>query len=257
MLLKWFQYRRRRRLLHQPWKRDELAALEQVKLYHLLSPTLQRKLRHITRILIDEKHWEGCAGFTVTSEVQIVIASQAALLLLYMQHDYFSRVPTILVYPKAFTTTRADDHTDEEFIPDKAAEGQAVYRGPVILAWDEVLHDALYPEEGENVVIHEFAHQLDFLDNNVDGVPLLESMNARTRWKNIMNAALEQHRDRIDDRQRLFFPRAAAESVTEFFAYASEIYYTHPQELRQHYPEVFEQLRSFYKLDTSKTPWSI
>lgn len=49
-----------------------------------------------------------CAGFVITPEVQIVIASQAALLLLNMEHDYYSRVPTILVYPSPFTTARPE-----------------------------------------------------------------------------------------------------------------------------------------------------
>jgi len=256
MIIKWFQQRRRRRLLQVPWKEPELAALHQVRLYHNLTPNLQTRLREITRVFISEKYWEGCGGFEITAEAQIVIASQAALLLLNMEHDYYSRVPTILVYPKAFTTARPDENTDDPFIPDKPAEGQAVYRGPVILAWDEVIHDALHPEEGENVVIHEFAHQLDFLDNSVDGVPLLESMNARSRWKNIMNAAIEKHRELIDDNKRPFFPLAAGESITEFFAYATEIYFNKPDALKQHYPDVFEQLKSFYKLDTSKIPWS-
>ncbi len=256
MLFNWFRQRRRRRLLQTPWQESELAALHQVKLYHLLSPAMQGKLRETTRIFVAEKYWEGCAGFVITPEVQIVIASQAALLLLNMEHDYYNRVPTILVYPSAFTTARPEENTDDAFVPDKPAEGQAVYRGPVILAWDEVIHDDLHPEEGENVVIHEFAHQLDFLDNSVDGVPLLDSMNARSRWKNIMNAALEKHRDSIDEHKRLFFPVAAAESVTEFFAYASEAYFNRPTALIQLYHEVFEQLKSFYKLDTSKNPWS-
>ncbi|HMP16060.1 MAG TPA: M90 family metallopeptidase, partial [Gemmatales bacterium] len=223
--------------------------------YHQLTPILQNKLRRTTRVLMAEKRWEGCAGLEITTEIQIVVASHAALLLLYIDHDYFSMVPTILVYPRSFATAKADDHSEEEFVPDKAAEGQAVYRGPVILAWEEVLHDAQFPAEGENVVIHEFAHQLDFLDLSVDGVPLLNSVSARNSWKTTISLALEQHRLELVKAKKSLFPAAAAENATEFFAYATEAYYTRPLELLSTYPVVFELLRSFYKLNTASIPW--
>lgn len=250
MLFNWFAQRRRRKLLQESWPTPWLEALQQnVVLYQRLDASQQQTVRNIARILIAEKFWEGCAGFVVTDEVKVIIASQAAIMLLGLDHDYFDRVPTILVYPSAFHTAKPDDSTDTGFAMDKAAEGQAVYRGPVILAWDEVLHDSQRPDDGENVVIHEFAHQLDFLDNSVDGIPPLANMELRSQWKEIMNRAMEQHRHLVESQRPLFFAPAAAESVTEFFAYASEAYYCRPRLLAMLHPEVYRLLKEYYQVE--------
>ncbi|MFO0814746.1 MAG: M90 family metallopeptidase [Gemmatales bacterium] len=253
MLFDWFKNRRRRRLQQQPWPPDWLMSLQtRVLLGRRLPASFHAKWKNDARILIAEKFWEGCNGLTVTDEMKVVICLQASFLLLGLepaQHGFFDRVPSILVYPTAFRTAKPDDASDEGFVPDQAAEGQAVYRGPVILAWDEVLDDSLHPEHGHNVVIHEFAHQLDFLDNSVDGVPPLENFRDRGRWKDVMNQAMELHRNRIEHNQRLFFPLAAGESVTEFFAYASEAFYCDSQALKSLHPEVYGLLQAYYRID--------
>lgn len=250
MLFNWFSQRRRRKLMQQPWPSAWETCLQRnVVLYQRLSASQQQTVRDIARVLITEKFWEGCAGFVVNDDVKVIIASQAAIMLLGLDHDYFDRVPTILVYPSAFHTAKPDETADDGFVQDRAAEGQAVYRGPVILAWDEVLHDSVRPDDGENVVIHEFAHQLDFLDNSVDGVPPLETMQLRRHWKDIMNRALEQHRTLLDAHRPLFFPVAAAESVTEFFAYSSEAYYCRPRMLSMLHPEVYRLLKEYYRVE--------
>lgn len=252
MIFNWFRNRRRRQLLQEPWPADWQQILDN-NISHLrhLPPELVADLKKITRILVVEKIWEGCAGLHVTEEIKVTISAQAAIPLLRITHDYFERVPSILVYPKPFVTTRPDDNADQDFVPDKAAEGQAVYRGPVILAWDEVLHDGRHPEEGENVVIHEFAHQLDYLDNSVDGIPPLESMDARRQWKHVMQETLQQLRHQFDHhRKPLLFAHAASENLTELFAYASELYFCRPDLLSQNYPKVYDLLKKYYRVET-------
>ncbi|HQR07068.1 MAG TPA: zinc-dependent peptidase [Gemmatales bacterium] len=250
MFFTWFRDRRRQKWLQAPWPAEWMQFLERnVAHYRLLDVKQQKQLRDIARILIEEKYWEACNGVEMTDEIKVTISAQAALPLLGIEHDYYERVMSILVYPSTFLTARPDDNTDDAFVPDKAVLGQAVYRGPVILAWDEVLHEGRYPEEGSNVVVHEFAHQLDFLDNSVDGVPPLANKKDRERWLQVMNQALEQHRQTLDHHQRTFFSPAAAESLTEFFAYSSELYFCRPIELSAHYPQVFEMLQSYYRID--------
>lgn len=250
MLFNFFRDRRRRKLLAAPWPDVwQQILIRNVPYFFRLPANLQTKARDIARIMVAEKYWEGCAGFQINEEVQVTIAAQAALLLLGMDHDYYQRVMTILVYPSAFLTTRPDENTDDAFVPDKAALGQAVFRGPVILAWDDVLAKGRRPEGGENVVIHEFAHQLDFLDNTVDGVPPLASEKDRQEWLTIMNQALEAHRQALAERRRSFFTDQTAESVTELFAYASEAFYCIPMDLAAEYPEVFRLLQNYYRVD--------
>lgn len=253
MLFNWFRDRRRRKLLEAPWPESWQQILTRnVAFTSYIPALLQPRLRDIARILIAEKFWEGCAGLVITEEIQVTIAIQAAILLLELEHDYYARVPTILVYPSSFRTATADDNADEAFVPGRPAMGEAVYRGPVILAWDEVLDHGRHPELGHNVVLHEFAHQLDFLDNSVDGVPPLATFQERRRWLEVMSEALEKHRESLTRHRNAIFNAQTAESRTELFAYATEVFYCTPMKLAAEYPDVYELLQGYYRVDPRK-----
>ncbi len=250
MLFNWFRDRRRAKLWQTPWPSAWLQVLDRNVMHYSLLPSAQQKqLRDIAGILITEKFWEGCNGFVITDEVKVTISAQAALLVLGIEHDYYDRVPTVLVYPSTFWTAKPDEHADNAFVPDQAVLGQAVYRGPVILAWDEVVKEGRVPESGHNVVIHEFAHQLDFLDDVVDGVPPLASVKAKEQWLLVMNQALELHRQTLEHRGHVFFSVQAAESLTEFFADSSEAFFCKPMDLAAEFPDVFAQLAGYYRIN--------
>src|SRR5205807_2129933 len=104
-------------------------------------------------------------GLKITDEIQVTIAAQACLLVLGLEHNFYDRVLSILVYPHAYVAHREtrDWVTTEDLL------GEAHYRGPVILSWSEVLEDGRYPSAGRNLVFHEFAHQLDMLDGVING----------------------------------------------------------------------------------------
>ena len=195
MVLSWFRNRRRRKLLAEPFPHWWVPVLERnVGHYPRLSPGEQAKLRDTTRVLVAEKAWEGCGGLFVTEEMRVTIAAQAALLLLGAPHDYYARVQSVVVYPKPFRTPVAEDGWEDDELSDGEKDGQAVYRGPVILSWDEVLEEGRDPDRGYNVVVHEFAHQLDFLDNTLNGTPPLDDPDLEARWKYVMTVAFEDHR---------------------------------------------------------------
>jgi len=58
-----------------------------VFVYQLLTETECERLRDAIRIFIARKFWEGRAGFQVTDEVKVTIASQACSLILGFE-DY-------------------------------------------------------------------------------------------------------------------------------------------------------------------------
>jgi Mlc titration factor MtfA (ptsG expression regulator) len=250
-MFSWFRHRKRRKLLDEPFPANWEAILHQnVGHFPRLDVKQQQKLRTITRVLIAEKVWEGCGGLDVTEEIQVTTAAQAALPILGMNHDYYSRVPSIILYPSSFLLPAPDETGDEFFTPtDKIVDGVATYRGPVVFGWDQVLSEGRDPTLGQNVVIHEFAHQLDHLDNEQDGVPPLPSGEMRRRWRDVMTYELEEHRRALDRKEETFFTEHAAENLAEFFADASESFFCLPHDLQVEYPEVFELLQAFYRLD--------
>jgi len=242
--------RRRRKLLDEPFP-DWWDAILRRNLGHypLLSEPQRTKLRDTLRVFFAEKAWEGCGGLHLTDEIKITVSGAASLLLLGVEHDYFARVDSIIVYPDTFQTPTAEDDWEDDFLSERVAEGQAVYRGPVILGWKHVIAECRDPDLGHNVVIHEFAHQLDFLDESINGTPPLATKAEEVRWAQVMTAAFAAHRRDLDRRQPTFFSEQAGDDETEFFADASEAFYCRPHDLFGEAPEAYELLMGYYQVD--------
>lgn len=238
---------RRAALLAQPFPDGwESYLVRNMGHYRLLNEIEKKRIKDDARILIAEKSWEGCGGAQITDEMKVTITAQAALLLLGLNHDYFSRVPTVLVYPSGFEIPDAEFPDTEE---GDAVEGQAVYRGPVILSWDAVLEEGRDPGRGRNVVIHEFAHQLDFLDGSSNGTPDLVSSAEERRWREVMTAEFQQLLKSVRQGRRSFLGSYAATNPGEFFAVASERFFTQPARMKQLHPSLHEILTAYYRLD--------
>ena len=140
----------------------------------------------------------------------------------------------------------AEDDWEDDGLSETPISGQAVDRGPVILAWDDVLAEGRDPSCGFNIVVHEFAHQLDFCDDEHNGTPPLPDRAASARWRHVMAGALEAHRKMVDAGEPTFFSEDAAESEVEFFADVAEAFYCRPHDLRDGDPEVYALFADYF-----------
>lgn len=251
MVFSWLRQQRRRRLLAQPFPDAWLAHLDRnMALYALLTEAERAWLQDDLRVFISEKNWEGCGGLPITDEMRVTIAAHACLLLLGLEHDDFRRVRSVLVYP----TTYRDPHGYPDrygLVPegDCSRLGEAWYRGPVVLAWDAVLADGRDPAQGRSVVLHEFAHQLDHLDGLANGTPPLGSEEQYERWRGVMTAEYEKLvRDYQRGKATILDPYGTTNSA-EFFAVATESFFTQPVPLRRRHPLLYQVLREFYGQD--------
>jgi Mlc titration factor MtfA (ptsG expression regulator) len=252
MLLSWLRARRRRKLLAEPFPVRWAGFVEKnVGHYALLSAPEQARLRDITRVLVAEKQWQGRGGLFVSEEMRVTVAAQAALLLLGTDRAYFARVRDVFIFPTTFRTPVAEDDWEDDELSETDLSGQAVNRGPVLLAWDEVLAEGRDPEGGYNVVVHEFAHQLDFLDGLAGGtLPALGDRALEARWRYVMTVAFEDHRRAIREKHpETFFTPHAADNEAEFFADATEAFYCRPTDLRELHAELYQLLAAYYRLD--------
>jgi MtfA peptidase len=250
MPFSWLKDERRRWLLSTPFPPEWLGHLNaNVALYSRLTEGEKARLRDDLRVFVDEKYWEGCRGLVVTDEMKVTVAAQACLLLLGMGHDYFSRVWTVLVYPSGFRVAR-EDALREGLVPEpiEPASGEAHDRGPVILAWDHVLHESRHPEEGRNVVLHEFAHQLDFLD----GVPVSGSPEQERRRREVMTAEYDQLVKDLERGKATLLDPYASKNPAEFFAVATECFFTRPAAMQRRHPLLYEVLRDYYGQDPAR-----
>lgn len=250
MIFRWLTERRRARLLETAFPSAWVEILaENVHAYRLLDEAEQQHLRDLVQVFIAEKNWEGCNGLELDDEMRVTIAGSACLLILGRDHDLMNEVESILVYP---STVVLPDQEASFFDgrPRVIGEGTEVLGlahrgGPVVLAWDSVLRGAKNPADGNNVVIHEMAHKIDFLDGDADGTPPLETSAQRREWARICGEVYLA----VKSGEEHFLRDYAGTNEAEFFAVASEVFFEKPKRLQKEIPELYGLLRKFYNLD--------
>ncbi len=253
-MFRWLTERRRRHLLEQPFPEAWTAILEKnVAAYALLDADEQKRLRDLVQVFIAEKHWEGCGGLELTDEMRVTIAGAGCIMLLAREHDLFSDVDSILVYPSTVVAPEEKrGFFDGRISPvrgETALLGEAHYHGPMILAWDDVLLGAGNAHDARNVVIHELAHKIDFVDGDIDGTPPLETREERRAWGAAFGAAFVEQKARAERGQKSFLRDYAITNEAEYFAVVSEAFFEKPKQLQKALPDVYAALRDFYRLD--------
>lgn len=238
-------------LLAKPLSDEWREVIEQnVAAYSLLSANEQHRLVGAVKIMVAERTFVGLRGLEITNEVAVTIAAQAALLILGEDGYFFDRVAGIYVQPSFHRARTVRSLGCAVLVSDGvAAEGQASEQGTIRLAWDWVLHGGRDAADGENVVLHEFAHHLDALDGEIDGMPPLFGAAARKNWLRAFDRELAQLRSELAADREVFLHEEAAENRAELFAYSTELFFEQPLDLEELHPELFECLRGFYKID--------
>lgn len=225
--------------------------------YGQLAERDRQELRGHIQVFLAEKSFEGCGGLELTDEIKLCIAAQACLLLLHRDTDYYPGLRSILVYPSTYSA-RSMRHVGSGIMEEKQDSrlGEAWDSGAVVLAWDAVHHGTANPDDGHNVVLHEFAHQLDFEDGRADGAPVLapdESWFARrnrySAWARVLSWEFEQLQANVEAGQRTALDDYGATNPAEFFAVATETFFERPRTLHARHPELYEQLKTFYRQD--------
>lgn len=253
-MLQWLTERRRKRLLETPFPAAWTQILERnVSAYKLLDDDERKRLRDLVQVFIAEKHWEGAGGLELTDEIEVTIAGTGCQLVLGRSHDLFAEVESIVVYPSSVVIPpQARSMFDPGARPEAGETpvlGVAHRGGAVVLAWDSALSGARDPRDGRNVVIHELAHKIDFLDGSADGTPPLSSGSARRAWIAAFAPAYLAHRERAERGQASFLDDYAVTNEAEYFAVATEAFFEKPRALARELPDVYAALRQFYSLD--------
>ena len=211
-----------------------------VRLVAEASEELREELGGIVQILRAEKRFEACGGLTeVTGEMKMVILAQAALLLTGRAQGFFPRLRSILVYPDTYMADREGEGHE-------ARLGESWGSGSVVLAWRSVVAGGRNDEDGQNVVLHEFAHQLDQDDGAADGLPLLADGMRHAEWAAAFVRSYERFCDEVEEGRDTFLDPYGATNPAEFFAVATETYFEKRRRMEREEPEVFRQLEVYY-----------
>jgi Mlc titration factor MtfA (ptsG expression regulator) len=241
---------KRKHLLSTPFPKEWKEIVQtNVPLYTRLSEQLKEQLHGLVHVFLAEKKFEGCGGLDITDEIKVTIAAQACMLLLNRKATYFPKLHTILVYPHTYVARTVS--SDGTMIVDGQSVrlGESWQNGPVVLAWDSVTGGTMNVTDARNVVLHEFAHQLDQEDGAADGAPTLEHRSRYATWARVLSAEYEALQKRKKKRRRSVMNKYGATNPAEFFAVATETFFEKPRQMKKRHPELYDELRDYYKVD--------
>ena len=244
-------YRRRRRrlrLLEQPFPEEWRRIIRRrVPYLRHLPADLQLQLKKHVQVFLAEKDFIGCDGLEVTDEMRITIAAQACLLILNRKTDCYPYLQQVLVYPGAFIVHM--EESDEAGVVQHerhVLSGESWSQSQVILSWEDVVEGAAVIDDGFNVVIHEFAHQLDQEKGYANGAPELASRGHYASWSRVLGEEFERLRARSEAGEPSLLDDYGATDPAEFFAVVSEVFFEQPALLQTENPALYAELSRFY-----------
>lgn len=245
----------RKQALAKAWPLDEQQWLmAQVPVLEVLPDEVLSRVLQATRVMVAERDWQAPRAEKVHQQQRTIIAAQAALLLAGNEGYYFDRVTSIVVRKESFQ--HAHWRAGSGILSGAAKlDGEAHQYGAIVLAWPGVVSGASDPRDGQNLVVHEFAHHLDGLDGNMGGVPPLPTKQESDRFRSVIESSFKQFKEDLQSFESPLLDDYAAESMAEFFAVSSENFFERPRELQAWNEPLYEILAGFYRLDPAAWHW--
>ena len=249
----WWRRLSRAQVLAQPFP-DAFRALilRRVPLAGYLTDDERSKLEALVRVFISEKNFEGAGGLELDDEMRVVIAARACLLLLHRvepDSPIYPDLASVIVYP---STYRSRERKRDGYVVvegEEARLGESWIRGVVVLSWDAVLAGGANAGDGHDVVLHEFAHQLDAEDGVMDGTPELDGSERYATWSRVAGTEYVALHEAVEHRRKVDIDPYGATNGPEFFAVLVEAFFERPRSLATQHPELYAELSAFFRFD--------
>ena len=259
----WWQRQRRQRLGTRPFPAAWRKLLQrQFPLYNHLPHLLQKRLQAMVQVFVAEKPIIGCQGLQVTDDMRVLIAAQACVPVLALHATSESAHPypdlrQILLYPSAFVVQAKRPEPGGVVSEEREVRlGESWQEGLVVLSWPDVRAGArsgqwghASAEPSHNVVMHEFAHQLDQETGPANGAPALRKGQSQQTWAQVFRQAFQELRWLAEAGEPTLLDAYGATAPEEFFAVATETFFMSPKAVSAQHPALYEQLQRYYGMD--------
>lgn len=229
-------------------KRQWHDAIERLPLLQNLTDEEKGKLVRLSILFLHYKVFEGAHDLKITQEMKLTVALQACLPILHLGIDWYDGWVSIIVYPAQFVPERRYmDEYGVEHNSRTVLSGESWHKGPVVLSWEDTEYSGHI--DGDNLVIHEFAHKLDVLNGKTNGFPPLHRAMDPAKWSEALSGAFDDLQDRYESGKKISINAYAISSPAEFFAVFSEVFFERPNVVYEYYPDVYQQFKQFYRQD--------
>jgi Mlc titration factor MtfA (ptsG expression regulator) len=228
---------------------------DEVPLSRYLEAADREKLEALVRVFLAEKSFEGAGGLELTDEMRVAIAARACLLILKrkrLDDPIYPDLDSIIVYPSTYRVRQARQEGHVVVEGEELRLGESWQRGMVVLSWDSVQSGSQNPNDGHDVVLHEFAHQLDAEDGGMDGAPDLGESERYRAWAEVLGHEYAELRSRVEHHRRSSIDAYGAVSPPEFFAVVTEAFFEKPLTLARRHPELYAVLSDYFELDPAE-----
>jgi len=250
IVFRWWRRRRYELLFQRPLPTFAIEIVKhRMPAYSLLPDGIKAQLHGRINQFLAGKSFVGCNGLEISDEIRLVIAANACLLVLNRSGEIFPGFTTILVYPDTFIVNQVTHDGLVETRGPSSRLGESWRRGPVVLSWADVVAGSANPDDGHNVVLHEFAHKLDEENALMDGLPVLRDRRQYADWARVLSQEFEAFRERVRRHRNRVIDEYGALSAAEFFAVITEAFFEKPLQMRDQLPELYSQLQDYYGLD--------
>lgn len=243
---KWIKHKRRL-IKAQPFPKQWREIIKRnVPYFYTMPADLQLQLKQHILVFLKEKIFYGFQGIEINDEIRVTIAAHACLLLLNRETNYYPKLKSIYVYPAAFITQHQSKDTAGVVHENRRVlSGESWELGKVILSWQDTREGASIIDDGNNVVIHEFAHQLDQETGYANGAPFLKQKNQQC-WSNVLSSEYQTLVEQSARGEASLLDKYGATNAAEFFAVASEVFFEQPREMLNRHPQLYQLLQDFY-----------
>ena len=254
-MLSFLKRRRRERAMREA-RIDDVAWTRELASYNftrVLNADERERLKALVILFIAEKPINGAGNLNIDNGARLAIAIQACMLILNLDLDWYKSWTEVIIYPGEFVTRHEEvDEAGVVHVVEDSMSGESWAHGTVVLSWADVMQAGRADgESAYNVVMHEFAHQIDMLNGDANGFPPLHKDMNREQWAAAFSAAYDHFCQRVDAWEETVIEEYAAENPAEFFAVISEAFFETPLAVRDEYPDVYAQLTLFYRQDTA------
>lgn len=252
--LAWYVYKliknkHRNEVYNRPLSNKQISLLEtNVPLYKRLPSYHKNHLHGCIQVFLDEKEFVG-QNILITEQIRLTIAANACVLLLHRQQLHFPGFKTIIIYPDTYVAKYKQQNDSLEYVQHSHRAGESWVRGPVVLSWGDAIRGSLNDKDGHNVVLHEFAHKLDELNGNMDGLPTLKHDDHYTEWAQVLNDEFTSLKYRAERGKNSVLDKYGTVSPPEFFAVATESFFEKPKQMQNKLPNLYKQLSLYYDID--------
>lgn len=205
--------------------------------YNTLSADSQVAFQQRVQSLIKGRQFKGRGGFTVTNAHKVLIGAAAAWVTRGVDKFYYPHFNLITVYPEDyFKLITKRYHTDRVQLP-----------GAAVVAWHNLEVEYTTQPMPFQTLFHEFAHAVYF-----------ENVQESEGYADIDSAVLAQmqqdYADPVaqrlpDDAQHLVAPTSSLPQ--QFFAGASEWFFTHPISQEEEASSLYAWLQHVYQWPAS------